>query len=66
MFFKFLLSDQGLTHEQIETCGTEFHAVNQANSRRSKDFSVSGVGALVCRHGLIRKNGVVDLQKGER
>ncbi|KAF9779417.1 hypothetical protein BJ322DRAFT_1013173 [Thelephora terrestris] len=52
--------------EDIETCGTEFHAVNQANSRLLKDFSVSGVGAIVCRHGLVRKNGVVDLQKGER
>jgi hypothetical protein len=40
--------------------------VNQANSKRSKDFSVSGVGAVVCRHGFVRKNGVVDLQKGER
>ena len=52
--------------QKIETCGTEFHAVNQANSKQSKDFTVSGVGAVVCRHGLIRKNGVVDLQKGER
>ncbi|KAF9642006.1 hypothetical protein BDM02DRAFT_3065727, partial [Thelephora ganbajun] len=52
--------------QEIETCGTEFHAVNQANSKRSKDFTVSGVGAVVCRHGLVRKNGVVDLQKGER
>lgn len=51
---------------KIETCGTEFHAVNRANSKRSKDFSVTGVGAVVCRHGLVRKNGVVDLQKGER
>ena len=51
---------------KIETCGTEFHAVNQANSKRSTDFCVSGVGAVVCRHGLVRKNGVVDLQKGER
>ena len=54
------------TPQEIETCGTEFHAVNQANSKRSKDFTVSGVGAVVCRHGLVRKNGVVDLQKGER
>ena len=54
------------TSREIETCGTEFHAVNQANSKRSKDFTVSGVGAIVCRHGLVRKNGVVDLQKGER
>ena len=27
---------------------------------------MSGVGAVVCRHGFVRKNGVVDLQKGER
>ena len=40
--------------------------MNQANSRPSKGFSVSGVGAIVCRHGLVRRNGVVDLQKGER
>ena len=53
-------------HQKIETCGTEFHTVNQANSKWSKDFTMSGVGAVVCHHGLIHKNGVVDLQKGER
>ena len=61
-----LLLDGELTPQELETCGTEFHAVNQANSKRSTDFTVSGVGAVVCRHGLVRKNGVVDLQKGER
>ena len=62
----FLSLDQELTCREIGTCGTEFHAVNQANSKRSKDYTVTGVGAVVCRHGLVRKNGVVDLQKGER
>ena len=62
----FLSLDREFTRQEIETCGTEFHAVNQANSKRSKDYTVSGVGAVVCRHGLVRKNGVVDLQKGER
>lgn len=61
-----LFSDRDFISREIETCGTEFHAVNQANSRASKVFTVSGVGAVVCRHGLVRKNGVVDLQKGER
>ena len=61
-----LLLDGGFTTQQLQTCGTEFHAVNQANSKRSRDFTVSGVGAVVCRHGFVRKNGVVDLQKGER
>lgn len=51
----------------MPTCGSEFHAVNQANTRFSKDYSVTGVGAVVCaRHALVRKNGVGDLQKGER
>ena len=61
-----LLLDGKFTPQQLQTCGTEFHAVNQANSKRSSDFTVSGVGAVVCRHGFVRKNGVVDLQKGER
>ncbi|KAF9784125.1 hypothetical protein BJ322DRAFT_1109984 [Thelephora terrestris] len=55
-----------VNEDTIETCGTEFHAVNQANSKYSRDFTVSGVGAVVCRHGFVRKNGVVDFQKGER
>ena len=61
-----LLLDGGFTTQQLQTCGTEFHAVNQANSKRSSDFTVSDMGAVVCRHGFVRKNGVVDLQKGER
>ena len=62
----FFSLNQEFTYRKIETCGTEFHAVNQANSKRSKDYAVTGVGAVVCRHGLVCKNGVVDLQKGER
>ena len=62
----FLSLDQEFTHQEIETCGTEFHVVNQANSKQSKDYTVSGVGTVVCHHGLVHKNGVVDLQKGER
>jgi len=58
--------DGEFTPHEIETCGSEFHAVNQANLKQTKDFTVSGVGAVVCRHGFVRKNGVVDLQKGER
>ena len=66
MFFQLsFIVRQKIHVPQIESCGTEFHAVNQANSNQS-NFAVSGVGAVVCRHGLVRKNGVVDLQKGER
>ena len=52
---------------QVVSCGTDFHAVNQANSRSSKDYLVSGVVACVCaRHSLMQKNGVGDLKHGER
>jgi len=58
--------DGELTPYKIETCGSEFNAVNQANLKPTKNYTVSGVGAVVCRHGFVRKNGVVDLQKGEK
>lgn len=60
----FLIS---LTRSQAVGCGSDFHAVSQANSKSSKDYLSSGVVACVCaRHSLILKNGVGDLQKGER
>ena len=49
--------DQGL-QGQIP-CGTS------TNLRLSKDLSVTSVGATVCHHSLIHRNGAIDLQKGE-
>ena len=48
-------------------CGSDFHAVSQANTKSSRDYIASGVVACVCaRHSLMQKNGVGDLQRGER
>ena len=51
---------------QVTSCGSDFHAVNRAN-RKSTNYVTSGVVACVCaRHSLMMKNGVGDLQRGER
>ena len=52
---------------QVTSCGTEFHAVNQANSRGGKDYIATGVVKAVCaRHCFVLPNAVGDLQRGER
>ena len=51
----------------MNTCGSKFKAIDHANARYSAGYTSTGVGAVVCaRHGMIRKNGVCNLQKGER
>ncbi|KAJ3764740.1 hypothetical protein FB446DRAFT_795781, partial [Lentinula raphanica] len=61
--------------EYIATCGdqvemntcTGLSAVDHANTKFSRGYATTGVGLAVCaRHELVHKNGVVDLQKGER
>ncbi|TDL13645.1 hypothetical protein BD410DRAFT_735067, partial [Rickenella mellea] len=53
--------------DEINTCDSNLHAVDHANTRFSKGYTTTGVGCVVCtRHTLVRKNGVGDLQKGER
>jgi hypothetical protein len=53
-----------------ETCGNEFHAVNNAKSRASTNSSkfgrqVTGVTGIKCaRHCFVER--VADLHKGER
>jgi hypothetical protein len=52
---------------QPNLCDSELHAVDHANAKYSSGYRATGVGAVVCaRHGLVRKNGLGDLQKGER
>ena len=49
------------------SCGSEFHAVNQANSHGGKDYIASGVVKVVCAcHCFVLLNAVGDLQCGER
>ncbi len=51
----------------MNTCGSNLKAIDHANTRYSDGYAATGVGAVVCaRHTLLRKNGVCDLQKGER
>ena len=51
---------------QESTCNAELKALRKANVSRV-GYRVSGIGACQCaRHGLVRKNGVVNLPKGER
>lgn len=52
---------------QMNTCQSEHDAITRANIRNTPGYSVSGTGLVICaRHALVRKNGVGDLQKGER
>jgi hypothetical protein len=56
-----------LIHQQPNLCESELHAVDHANTRFSQGYAATGVGGIVCaRHGLVRKNGMGNLQKGER
>ncbi|KAN0109323.1 hypothetical protein V8E52_009414 [Russula decolorans] len=52
---------------EINTCQSEHDAVVRAAVRCTPGYSVTGTGLCVCsRHCLVRKNGVGDLQKGEK
>jgi len=55
-----------LTFFEALTCGSNLHAVNQAYTRNTKGYAVTGVIAVSCRHSFVRPTGVVDLQKGEK
>lgn len=41
--------------------------MEKATTRANDGYLVTGVGAVICaRSGMVRSNGVGDLQKGER
>ena len=42
------------------------HAVNDAHTKPSRGYIATGVVVASCRHALVRANGAVDLQRGER
>ena len=48
------------------TCGSDLHAINQAYTRNSKGYIVTGVVAVSCCHSFLCPTSVVDLQKGEK
>ncbi|KAF7331975.1 CxC2 domain-containing protein [Mycena kentingensis (nom. inval.)] len=52
--------------KEISSCAA-FAAITQRDTRNVAGLRVSGVGGVVCaRHGLVRRHGLGDLQKGER
>ncbi|KAF9504109.1 hypothetical protein BS47DRAFT_1401750 [Hydnum rufescens UP504] len=54
------------SQKDISSCAA-FAALDHANTKKSDGLRVTGVGAIVCaHHGLLRPNGIGDLQKGER
>ncbi|KAM6490236.1 hypothetical protein JOM56_014213 [Amanita muscaria] len=58
---------QHVDQSEINTCQSEHDALVRAAVRCTPGYSVMGTGLCVCaRHCLVRKNGVGDLQKGER
>lgn len=50
---------------QMSTC-SGLAALDYANSKYSKGYSVTGIGAVTCRHEFVLAEGVGALQKGER
>ena len=52
---------------KINTCKSEHDALVCAAVRRTPGYKVTGTILVLCpRHGLVQKNGVGDLQKGEK
>ncbi|KAF9030409.1 hypothetical protein BJ165DRAFT_1535713 [Panaeolus papilionaceus] len=52
---------------QVSTCESEHDAIVKASTSRSPGYSILGKGLALCTcHLLVQKNGVGDLQKGER
>jgi hypothetical protein len=52
---------------KINTCQSEHDALVRAAVRSTPGYKATGVILVLCpRHGLVRKNGVGDLQKGEK
>ena len=51
---------------QTSTCGPDLNAMNQAYTKSTHGYAVTGVAAVSCHHAFVHPKGVVDLQKGER
>jgi hypothetical protein len=50
----------------MSTC-TGLAALDHANTKYSQGYAVTGCGMVTCgRHEIVCKNGVVDLQAGEK
>ncbi|KAF7288924.1 CxC2 domain-containing protein [Mycena indigotica] len=55
-----------VAEKDVTTCAA-FAALMQKDTKLTTGLRVSGVGGVICaRHGLVRRRGIGDLQKGER
>jgi hypothetical protein len=57
-------NDSGSNLFQNAQCASQ--AGTPSRDRPSSNLAVSGIYALSCKHGWFKKNGVVDIPKGER
>src|ERR1700677_4446509 len=56
-----------IASHQPNLCDSDLKAVYHGSSKFSTNYRNSGAGAALCGcHTLVRKNGLGDLQKGER
>jgi hypothetical protein len=56
----------GSDDRQMSTC-TGLAALDHANTKYSQGYAVTGCGMVTCgRHEIVCKNGVGDLQSGEK
>ena len=51
---------------QITTCSPDLNTVNQAYTKYSQGYTITGIATVLCCHAFVHPKGVVDLQKGER
>ncbi|KAF9501090.1 hypothetical protein BDN71DRAFT_1555892 [Pleurotus eryngii] len=59
--------DKNANDPEPNLCDSELCAVDHANKRRLNGYISTGVASVVCvRHGLVRRNRLGNLQKGER
>ncbi|KAI5116865.1 hypothetical protein M0805_001747 [Coniferiporia weirii] len=59
--------DKEIHKIETSTCDSTFQAMEKATTWVRDGYLVTRVGAVICTHsGIIRSNGVGDLQKGER
>lgn len=59
--------DQHWSLAQKSTCDSTFQAIEKAMMGSGEIYTSNGVGAVICsRHGLVRAQGVADIQKGEK
>jgi hypothetical protein len=67
VFLLFTILISYLSFAKINTCRSEHDALVRAAVRCTPGYKVTGVILVICpRHGLVRRNGAGDLQKGEK